>query len=80
MEERPEITVGENEDYRIPFFGYRGTPTGVDVFQVLETGVLPVIDAGLAGRNGVGQIGAGTLLAPIECFEEAKKAYLERYK
>ena len=67
-----DITVGESDDYRIPYFGYRGTPTGVDVFKVLETGIVPVIDAGLAGRNGVGQIGAGTLRAPIECFRAAR--------
>jgi hypothetical protein len=73
-----EITVGEHEDYRIPFFGYRGTPVGIDVFKVLETGVLPVIDGGLAGRDG-GQIGAGILKAPRECFESAAAAYRERY-
>jgi hypothetical protein len=73
-----EITVGENPDYRIPFFGFRGTPTGIDVFKVMETGITPVIDAGLAGRDG-GQIGAGTLRAPIECFEKALAAYEERY-
>ena len=73
------ITVGESRDYRIPYFGYRGTPTGVDVFKVVETGVVPVIDAGLAGRNGVGQIGAGTLRAPIECFRAAREAYREKY-
>ena len=74
------ITVGESDDYRIPYFGYRGTPTGVDVFKVVETGVTPVIDAGLAGRNGVGQIGAGTLRAPLECFRRARDAYRERYR
>ena len=74
-----DITVGENSDYRIPYFAYRGTPTGVDVFKVAETGVLPVIDAGLAGRNGVGQIGAGTLRAPIECFRAAREGYRARY-
>lgn len=74
-----EITAGESEDYRIPYFGYRGTPTGIDVFKVVETGILPVIDAGLAGKNGVGQIGAGTLRAPLACFEIAKAAYVKRY-
>ena len=73
------ITVGESSDYRIPYFGYRGTPTGVDVFKVVETGTLPVIDAGLAGRNGVGQIGAGTLRAPLPCFQAAREAYRRKY-
>jgi hypothetical protein len=72
------ITVGEHTDYRIPFFGYRGTPTGIDLFAVDDSGVTPVIDGGLAGRDG-GQIGAGILRAPVECFSAAREAYLERY-
>ena len=74
-----DITVGENSDYRIPYFQYRGTPTGIDIFKVVDTGIAPVIDAGLAGRNGVGQIGAGTLRAPIPVFETAREAYLSHY-
>jgi hypothetical protein len=64
------ITAGENATFRIPLFGFRGTPTGVDIFKVLDTGVLPVMDVGLAGRDG-GQIGAGVIRAPRECFERA---------
>ena len=72
------ITVGENPDYKIPYLGYRGTPTGIDIHRVVETGVLPVMDIGIAGRDG-GQIGAGIVRAPIECFEAAVAAYEERY-
>lgn len=68
------ITVGEHPDYLIPFFGFRGTPVGIDVNLVLSTGIVPVIDGGLAGKNGVGQIGAGILRAPIECFQAAGAA------
>ena len=75
-----DITVGESEHYRIPYLKYRGTPTGIDVFRVVETGVVPVIDAGLAGKEGVGQIGAGILRAPPECFQLAKEAYLKAYQ
>jgi hypothetical protein len=78
-EEMYEITVAEHPDYLLPYFGYRGTPVGVDVFKVVETGVLPVIDGGLAGKDGVGQIGAGILKAPPECFAAARDAYLQRY-
>lgn len=73
-----EITVGEHPDYFIPFFRFRGTPTGIDIFKVVETGITPVIDGGLGGRDG-GQIGAGILRAPIECFEMAVGAYEARY-
>ncbi|MFL2551039.1 MAG: hypothetical protein ACJ0SM_05790 [Arenicellales bacterium] len=57
-----------------------GAPTGIDVFRVVETNVVPVIDAGLAGKGGVGQIGAGILRAPSECFQLAKEAYLKAYQ
>ena len=73
-----EITTGENEHFRIPYFDYRGTPTGIDIFRVKESGVLPVIDAGLAGRDG-GQIGAGILRPPMDCFELAIQAYNAAY-
>jgi hypothetical protein len=73
-----EITVAENPDYLIPALGFRGTPTGIDIFKVIETNVLPVMDIGIAGRDG-GQIGAGVVRAPIACFETAVAAYLQRY-
>lgn len=73
-----DITVGEHPDYVIPFFGFRGTPTAIDVFKVVETGITPVIDGGLGGRDG-GQIGAGVIRAPMEVFEQAVEAYQQRY-
>lgn len=73
-----EITVGENPDYFIPYFEFRGTPTAIDIFKVVETGITPVIDGGLGGKDG-GQIGAGVIRAPMECFEMAVEAYDERY-
>ncbi|HXV23237.1 MAG TPA: DUF1116 domain-containing protein [Alphaproteobacteria bacterium] len=73
-----QITVGENPDYLIPALGYRGTPTGIDIFKVVESQVLPVMDVGIAGRNG-GQIGAGIVRAPLACFERAAEAYRLQY-
>jgi hypothetical protein len=72
------ITVAESPDFHIPFLGFRGTPTGIDIFKVLETGVLPVMDIGIAGRDG-GQIGAGVVRAPMACFAAAAAAYEARY-
>jgi hypothetical protein len=72
------ITVGENPDYLIPALGFRGTPTGIDIFKVVESRVLPVMDIGIAGRNG-GQIGAGVVHPPLPCFEAATEAYREQY-
>lgn len=68
------ITVGEHPDFRIPYFGFRGSPVGIDVLKVVDTGIVPLIDGGLAGRGG-GQIGAGVLMAPMECFTAAAAAH-----
>ncbi len=73
-----EITVGEHSDFRIPFLKYKGTPTGIDVFKVLSSGVLPAMNIGVAGRDG-GQIGAGTVQAPMECFRGAAAAFKRKY-
>lgn len=72
------ITVGENPDYLIPALDFRGTPTGIDIFKVLDSKVLPVLDVGIAGKNG-GQIGAGVVRPPLACFEKAAEAYRRRY-
>lgn len=77
-EQMYRITAGENTDFKIPLFGFRGTPTGVDIFKVLDEDVLPVMDVGLAGRDG-GQIGAGVIRAPRECFERAATSYRDTY-
>ena len=71
-----QITAGENTAFRIPLLSFRGTPTGIDIFKVLDTDVLPVMDVGLAGRDG-GQIGAGVIRAPRECFERAAARWLQ---
>lgn len=71
------ITHGESSTYRIPLFNFRGTPTAVDARKVLDTGISPVMDVGLAGRDG-GQIGAGIIRAPRECFIAAMAAFESR--
>jgi Protein of unknown function (DUF1116) len=73
-----DIVVGEHTDFRIPFLAYRGTPTGIDVLKVVETGRTPIMDIGIAGRDG-GQIGAGLVRAHIGCFERAAAAYRRTY-
>lgn len=77
-QEMYEITHGENSTYRIPLFSFRGTPTAIDARKVLDTGILPVMDVGLAGRDG-GQIGAGVIRAPRECFESAMAEHQRRH-
>ena len=70
-----EITLGESTAYRLPALDFRGTPTGIDVRLVVQTGILPQIDTGMAHREpGVGQVGAGLVKPPRECFDRAFEA------
>jgi hypothetical protein len=74
-EEMAEICLGEHPHFRIPTLDERGTPVGIDVCRVVETGIAPLINTGIAGRiPGTGQIGAGVVRAPLACFEAALAA------
>ena len=74
-----EITVGENPHWTIPALDYAGVPTGIDVRLVLETGLTPTINTGIAHwQAGVGQVGAGVTRAPMACFQQALVALAER--
>lgn len=72
------ITLAEHPEYRIPALDFRGTPVGVDLHEVMRTGVTPLIDGGLAGREG-GQIGAGVLRPRLDAFAAAADAFAARY-
>ncbi len=70
-----EITFGEHENFTIPALNFRGTPLGIDVRKVMETGILPRINTGIAHKDpGVGMVGAGILRAPEKCFKDAFEA------
>ncbi len=73
-----EITSAQNPALTLPCLNFAGTPTGIDVRKVIETGITPAINTGIAHRlPGVGQIGAGLLRAPMGPFVEAIKALAE---
>jgi hypothetical protein len=72
-----EITFDEHEQFTIPALNFRGTPCGIDVRKVMETGILPQINTGIAHKDpGVGMVGAGILRAPEKCFRDAFDAFL----
>jgi hypothetical protein len=78
-DEMREITLVEHPHFRIPTEDDRGAPLGVDVRRVVETGITPLINTGIAGRRaGTGQVGAGTVRAPLGCFTAALAALAER--
>jgi len=73
-----EIAVGPNPAWVIPAMDFAGVPTGIDIRLVVETGVAPTINTGIAHREpGVGQVGAGVVKAPLKCFEDALVAFAE---
>lgn len=70
-----EIAWGESGAYQIPALGFRGTPVGIDCRAVVQTGLLPFVNTGIAHREpGVGQIGAGLVRPPMEAFAKAVRA------
>lgn len=75
-----EITYAEHKYFTIPVLDFRGTPTGIDLRKVVETGIAPRVNTGIAHKNaGVGQIGAGLVRPPMAIFEEALVAFAEQY-
>jgi hypothetical protein len=76
--EMSEITATRNTNFQIPYLNFQGTPTGIDIRKVVETGIHPVIDTGISHKKAnVGHIGAGITRAPLECFNEALKSFLQ---
>jgi hypothetical protein len=73
-----EIVVGSNPAWAIPALDFAGVPTGIDIRLVVETGLAPTINTGIAHREpGIGQVGAGIVKAPLKCFEQALIAFAE---
>jgi hypothetical protein len=70
-----EICFTEHEHLTIPALNFRGTPLGIDVRKVAETGILPRLNTGIAHKKpGIGMVGAGVLRAPEKCFLDAFEA------
>jgi hypothetical protein len=75
------ITTLRNPKFGIPALDFEGTPTGIDLRKVAETGILPSINSAVVHKSsGAGQIGAGIVKAPYDCFVKAISAYGQRYK
>jgi hypothetical protein len=67
-----DITVSEDPQYQLPPLNFRGTPVGIDMRQVVRQNLLPIINTGIAHRlPGIGQVGAGIVRPPMECFVAA---------
>jgi hypothetical protein len=75
-----EICYTEHKYFTMPPLDFRGTPTGIDIRKVVEKGITPRVNTGIAHKDaGVGQIGAGLVRPPMAMFEEAVVAFAEQY-
>lgn len=74
-----DICIMQHPDFTIPMLDGQGTPTGIDIRKVVATGNVPVINSSICHKNGLGQIGVGHALAPMEAFEHALRAFGEKY-
>ncbi len=73
-----EITLSTNPVWTIPALDFEGVPTGIYIRLVVETGIVPTINTGIAHRKpGIGQVGAGVVKAPMTCFIQSLKAFAE---
>jgi hypothetical protein len=69
------ITLGTNPAFTLPALNFGGTAAGIDARLVVDSGILPIINTGIAHKlAGVGQIGAGITTAPLACFCDALAA------
>jgi len=74
-QEMAYITLGRNGAFTIPALDFIGSPAGIDARKVVDTGIEPVINTGIAHKEaGVGQIGAGITRAPMTVFSDAVTA------
>lgn len=77
--EMTEICIDRNPNFTVPTWNFQGICLGIDARLVVEKGITPVINTGIANKvAGKGQIGAGTVHPPIDCFEKAVKAYAKK--
>jgi hypothetical protein len=78
--EMAEICLVKDRSFSIPFLNFEGIPRCIDLRKVVDTGILPFINTGVAHRKpGYGTVGFGVLRAPMECFTKALRAFVERY-
>jgi hypothetical protein len=78
-DEMSHITLGRNGALTVPALDFAGTPAGIDARKVVDTGIAPIINTGIAHREaGIGQIGAGITRAPLACFAQAVIALADR--
>jgi Protein of unknown function (DUF1116) len=74
------VSLAEDPFFRIPYMEFSGVPVGIDIRKVVDTGVVPRIDTGVAHKDGgFGIIGTGIADAPMEAFRKGLEAFGKEY-
>jgi hypothetical protein len=74
------ISLSRSSNYKLPALGFEGSPIGIDIRRVVDTGTTPVIDSAIAHKQpGIGMIGSGIVRAPLACFTQALEAFKHQY-
>ena len=69
-----------NSTERLPISHLNENIMSVDIRKVVELGITPRSNTGIAHKAaGIGQVGAGLVRPPMSVFEDALVAYAERY-
>ncbi|AWI09698.1 DUF1116 domain-containing protein [Ereboglobus luteus] len=72
--ELAEICLTANRNFLVPALDYNGSPAGIDILKVLETGIQPAVHGGMISKTGL-RVGAGVARVPLACFGNALEAY-----
>ena len=59
------ITIGRNNAFTLPALNFAGSPAGIDVRKVVDTGIQPIINTRIAHREaGSDKSEPGSLMLP----------------
>ncbi|MDY6996814.1 MAG: DUF1116 domain-containing protein [Actinomycetota bacterium] len=73
-----QIVQSESDAFRVPALDGRGSPMGFDIFKIIESGIRPAINSGLAHKHmNRPMAGLGYLHPPMEAFVNAAVAFNE---
>ncbi len=76
-----QITWDNNPNFTLPALDFRSTALGIDILKVIESGILPIINTGIAHKKaGIGQVGAGLVNPPYECFKKALIEFSKQFE
>ena len=79
-EEGRKLFFSSSTNYAIPIFNFEGGPLGIDIRKIVESGLLPIIDTGIAHKEqGHPIVGSGLARPPMECFQKALAAFEQKY-